>query len=124
MSSIPDWIYALNRFAHGSLIFATFVWGAIVCFRRWHVCSGARLAGVGFVIAALNTAASQLFALFLSRILNSDANDSPMLWLNVYSAVTTLLHVGSFALIVLGLRSALVDVAKFREGVLRPADDT
>jgi hypothetical protein len=122
MSAIPDLLFTVTRTTPSLLIFTVMVAGMVICFRRWHLGPGARLAGIGFAIAALNSLGSTLVSYVIPMRTSFNDPEGNILF-HVYITLPTLVALVAFSLIVAGLRSTLQELSHFRHGVLRDAEE-
>lgn len=122
MGSDYELLSTVSSYAGIGLIFIADIVGLVVVLRRWHLGTGARLAAAAFAMTLVAYAVGWLYPMLVPFVADGTDNDSLYLQIAVFSAVSTLLHLAAWVLLILGVRTMLNDVARLRSMPPRPAD--
>ena len=114
MFSAGPWLYSVVNFAGSSLVVAAYVAGLVITFRRWHLGAGARLAAIGFALLVFTLVGNLIFYSLQGFIFSGSSDDALFLRLAAVGALTALLSAAGVVLVVLGLRTALVEITRLR----------
>ncbi|MGC1273110.1 MAG: hypothetical protein WBC44_05345 [Planctomycetaceae bacterium] len=111
MSADLSWLYGLVNLVSASLIIAMYLAGLVISLFRWNDGVTPRLATIGFGLMLLSNVANQILYRFF---FDGWGNESMFYWLMVLNAATTLLNLTAWALLLVALRRAFLDAARWR----------
>ena len=120
MSTQPEWLYYATFLIGATLLAGIYLAGLVVCLRRWHLGTAARLAGVGFGLLLIETVAVQLFQVAVPLLFGNDGSQT-IARMAVFHSAMVLLAAAGMILVLLGFRRALADYALSRS-ILEPEE--
>lgn len=114
MFTDSSWLYELVSLAGASLIAAMYLTGLVISLLRWNDGVAPRLAAIGFGLMLIASATGHV----LFRFFMDDSMNAPVFArLAVFSSITTLMSATAWGLLLVALRKAFLDAARWRSEI-------